>query len=63
MSTVNTFIEMPIGFKRYSVSAHVPKRAYPGDAGYDLLAAERKVLKPWSRELIRLDLFIAIPER
>ena len=44
MSTVNTFIEMPIGFKRYSVSAHAPKRAYPGDAGYDLFAAERKVL-------------------
>ena len=29
---------------------------------YDLWAAERRVLKPWTRELIRLDLFIAIPE-
>ena len=62
MSTVYTFKEMSIEFKRYSVNAHVPKRAYPGSAGYDLFAAERKVLKPWSRELFRLDLLIAIPE-
>ena len=53
---------MSIEYKRYSVNAHTPKTVYPGSAGYDLWAAERKVLKPWSRELIRLNFFIAIPE-
>ena len=53
---------MSVEFKRYSVNAHAPKRAYPGFAGYDLFAAEIKVLKPWNKELIRHDLFIAIPE-
>ena len=56
MSISYTFNEC----KRYSGNAHVPKRAYQGSAGYNLLAAERKVLKPWSRELIRFDLFVAI---
>ena len=53
-----SFEEMSIKYKKYSDNAHVPKRAYPGSAGYNLWAAESKVLKPWSRELIRLDLFI-----
>ena len=62
MSIEYTFEEISIEYKRYSVNAHVPKGAYRGSAGYDLWAAEKEVLKPWSRELIRLDLFIAIPE-
>ena len=37
-------------------------RVYPDSAGYDLWVAETKVLKLWSRELIRLDLFMAIPK-
>ena len=37
------------------------KRAYLGSAGYDLWAAEAKVLKPWSRELTRLYLFMVTP--
>ena len=53
---------MSIECKTCSNNAHVPKRAYPGSAGYDLWAAETKVLEPWSRELIRLDLFMAISE-
>ena len=38
------------------------KRACLGSAGYDLWAAEAKVLKPWSRELTRLYLFMVTPE-
>ena len=53
---------MSIEYKRYSSNAHVPKTAYPGSAGYNPWEAETKVLKPWSRELIIFDLFIAIPE-
>ena len=48
--------------KTYSNNAYIPKRAYPGFAGYDLWEAETKLLKHWSRDLIRLDLFMAIPE-
>ena len=53
---------MSIESKTYCINADIPKRAYPGSAGYGLLAAETKVLKPWSRELIRLDLLMAIPK-
>ena len=31
-------------------------RAYQASAGYDLFAVETKVLKPWGRTLIKLDL-------
>ena len=48
--------------KTYSSNAHVFKRAYQGLAGYDLFAAETKVLKPRGRALIKLDLSMAIPE-
>ena len=47
--------------KTFSSNAHVSKRTYQGSAGYDLFAAETKVLKPWGRALIKLDLGIAIP--
>lgn len=53
---------MFIEYKRYSNNTHVSKRAYQGSAGYNLWAGERKILKPQSRELIRLDFNIAIPE-
>lgn len=47
-------------FRTLSRCAHVPKRAYEGSAGYDLWAAEAKTLKPWGRELIRLDMAMTI---
>ena len=53
---------MSIECKKYSSNAHIPKRAYPDSAGYDFQAAETKVLKSWNRELIRLDLLMAIPK-
>ena len=53
---------MSVDCKIYSSDAHIPKRAYPSSAGYDLLVTKTKVLKPWRRELIRLDLFMAIAE-
>ena len=51
-----------IEYKTYSSNEHIPKSAYQGLAGYDIFAAETKVLKPWGRALIKLDLNIAIPE-
>ena len=49
-------------FKSLSGCACVPKRPYKGSAGYDLYAAETKTTKPWGREVIALDLAMAIPE-
>ena len=54
---------MSTEYKTYSSSAHVPKRAYASSAGFDFWAGETKVLKPWSRELTNLNLFMAIPDR
>ena len=49
---------MSIEYERCSSRAHVPKRAYQASAGYDLLSAERKILKPWSKEIVvRKNLF------
>ena len=53
---------MSIECKTYSSSVHIPKGAYPDSAGYDLWTAETKVSKPWCRELISLDLYMAIPK-
>lgn len=50
---------MSIEYKRCSSRAHVPKRAYQASAGYGLLSAERKILKPWNKEIVKLDLNIA----
>ena len=48
--------------KTNSSNAHIPKRSSQGSAGYNLWAAEAKVLEPWGRTLIRLNLNIAIPD-
>ena len=48
--------------KTYSSNAHVPRSAYQASAGYNLFAAETKVLKPWGKALIKLDLSMSILE-
>ena len=48
--------------KTYSMNADICKGAYQGSAGYDLYAEEIKVVKPWGKALIRLDLLIVICE-
>ena len=52
-----------IEHRRDSGSGYIPIRAFPNSAGYNFWAAERKNLKPWSRELIKFDLNISIPKR
>ena len=52
--------ELP--FKRLDESATLPVRAYPGDAGLDLSAAERVELAPGARALVGTGLAVAIPE-
>jgi dUTP pyrophosphatase len=48
--------------RRLSADAVVPTRAYAGDAGLDLAAAERHVLEPGERAVVSTGLAVAIPE-
>ena len=48
--------------KTFSNNAHIPRRVYQGSAGHDFFTAETKVLKLWSRVLMKLDLTVAISE-
>jgi len=48
--------------KRLRPDAVVPERAYAGDAGLDLAACERVVLRPGSRALVPTGLAVAIPD-
>jgi dUTP pyrophosphatase len=52
--------ELP--FKRLDENATLPVRAYAGDAGLDLAAAERVELAPGARALVGTGLAVAIPE-
>jgi dUTP pyrophosphatase len=52
-------IELPI--RRLRPDAHVPTRAYAGDAGIDLAACERVELAPGERALVSTGLAVAIP--
>jgi dUTP pyrophosphatase len=47
--------------RRLSADAVVPARAYAGDAGLDLAAAERHVLEPGERAVVSTGLAVAIP--
>ncbi len=49
-------------FRRLRPEAKVPDRAYAGDAGYDLAAAESVVLAPGERAVVRTGVAIAIPD-
>jgi dUTP pyrophosphatase len=52
--------ELPI--RRLHEGAVLPSRAYPGDAGLDLAAAEAAELNPGSRATIGTGLAIALPD-
>ncbi len=49
-------------FRRIRPEAKVPARAYAGDAGYDLAAAERVVLAPGERAVVRTGIAVSVPE-
>ena len=53
-------IEIPV--TRLRDDATLPTRAYPGDAGLDLVACERYELGPGERALIGTGIAVAIPE-
>jgi dUTP pyrophosphatase len=53
-------IELPI--RRLRDDALVPRRAYSGDAGFDLAACERVELAPGERATVGTGLAVAVPE-
>ena len=53
---------LQIPFRRLVPEAGMPKRAHPGDAGYDLHSVQRVDLEPGSRTLVRTGISVAIPE-
>jgi dUTP pyrophosphatase len=52
---------MTLRFTRLSESARAPAQAHPGDAGYDLFAAETAVVEPGRRTSVGTGLAVAIP--
>jgi dUTP pyrophosphatase len=53
---------LKVPFRRLRPEAKVPDRAYAGDAGYDLAAAESVVLVPGERAVVRTGIAIAVPD-
>lgn len=53
---------MRVPFRRLRPEARTPARAYAGDAGYDLAAAERVVLEPGGRTVVGTGIAVAIPD-
>jgi dUTP pyrophosphatase len=53
---------LKVPFRRLQPEAKVPDRAYAGDAGYDLAAAESVVLAPGERAVVRTGIAIALPD-
>jgi dUTP pyrophosphatase len=52
----------PLRVRRLDPDAVLPRRAHPGDAGYDLHALEDLVLGPGERALVRTGIAIALPD-
>jgi dUTP pyrophosphatase len=53
---------LKVPFRRLRPEARIPDRAYAGDAGYDLAAAENLVLAPGERAAVRTGIAIAVPD-
>jgi dUTP pyrophosphatase len=51
-----------VPFRRLLPEAKTPDRAYAGDAGYDLSAAESAVLAPGERGVVRTGIAVAVPD-
>jgi len=53
-------IELPV--RRLREDAVLPERAYPGDAGLDLVSCERVVIGPGERAVVGTGIAVAIPD-
>jgi dUTP pyrophosphatase len=48
--------------RRLDPAATLPRRAHPGDAGYDLCALEPVVIAPGERALVRTGIAVELPD-
>jgi dUTP pyrophosphatase len=55
-------ITPPLRVHRLDADAKLPRRAHPGDAGYDLCALEDLVLGPGERAMVRTGIAIELPD-
>ena len=53
---------MTLRFTRLSEAARAPAQAHPGDAGYDLFAAEVAAIEPGRRASVGTGIAVAIPD-
>ena len=53
---------MTLQVRRLDPAAILPRRAHPGDAGYDLCALEAVTLGPGERAMVRTGVAIELPE-
>ena len=68
-SSNNKFAALPIDeteistikFKRLGPEAHRPERKSEIAAGYDISAAESKIIRPWKQEVVSTHIALAIP--
>jgi dUTP pyrophosphatase len=51
-----------LAVRRLREEAMLPERAYPGDAGLDLVSCERLVIEPGERAVVGTGIAVAIPE-
>ena len=51
----------PLRVRRLDPAAVLPRRAHPGDAGYDLCALEPVVLAPGERAMVRTGIAVELP--
>lgn len=60
MTTKTNVLE--VGFKLLSDNAKLPTKAYPNDSGFDIYAAESRIIEPGHTAVIKTDLAIILPE-
>jgi dUTP pyrophosphatase len=53
---------MTLRVRRLDPAAVLPRRAHPGDAGYDLCALQAVTLRPGERALVRTGIAVEIPD-
>ena len=53
---------MTLRVRRLDPAAVLPRRAHPGDAGYDLCALEALTLGPGERAMVRTGVAVELPE-
>ncbi len=51
-----------LAVRRLRAEAVLPERAYPGDAGLDLVSCEQLVIEPGGRAVVGTGIAVAVPE-